>query len=466
MDSKPSNFQIWVNDRNSGRVTPDTLPYLESGNYKIELKKPNWRDTTFILEAVEGEMKSKNIDLLKNPKMYGKIKFRSVPTDADIFLNDSLMEWKTPYLLNKVLPGKYRVGYAAPEHRKNNMLVTVESNSTADAFYKLRDTTKWVDYLTFNSDIPTDVFTCLAIDKDDVKWLGTINMGLICLKGNKYSIYDVSNSGLPGNQIQCIELDKNDNLWIGTNAGLAVFDRTDWTTYNKANAGFSSNIVTAVAFSPFDGNVWIGTWDGITKKNGDKWKTSNFVSGVDPLTVSSIMVEKSNRIWVGTTRYGLFVFDGKFFVDLINWDVTPFTESTYKYSPTQNITDIEMDQSGGVWIGSNFAVCTVKVAPGNRILRLTRNGGISMHLGDEWNGDMFVVAPNTIEDIYIDDRDEKWVSTRNGIVVYSDIGYKRRYTVANSELTHHHITGVSKESDGTYWITTFGGGLNKYKGKR
>ena len=37
------------------------------------------------------------------------------------------------------------------------------------------------------------------------------------------------------------------------------------------------------------------------------------------------------------------------------------------------------------------------------------------------------------------------------------------YTRLNSLISSNQVRGVAKDNDGTIWITTFGGGLNKFK---
>jgi hypothetical protein len=39
LKSFPAGFTIYSNGKNTGRVTPDSLPYIEAGLYDITLKK-------------------------------------------------------------------------------------------------------------------------------------------------------------------------------------------------------------------------------------------------------------------------------------------------------------------------------------------------------------------------------------------------------------------------------------------
>lgn len=39
IDSDPSGTQIWANNKNTGRNTPDSISWIEEGEYLITLKK-------------------------------------------------------------------------------------------------------------------------------------------------------------------------------------------------------------------------------------------------------------------------------------------------------------------------------------------------------------------------------------------------------------------------------------------
>lgn len=47
LDSNPDSALIYVDNKNSGYFTPDTIKWLESGTHTITLKKYLFQDTSF-----------------------------------------------------------------------------------------------------------------------------------------------------------------------------------------------------------------------------------------------------------------------------------------------------------------------------------------------------------------------------------------------------------------------------------
>ena len=81
-DSNPQGFTIFINGRNTGSITPDSLSFLDADNYQITLKKKYYKDSVFTLELLQDERKNLFIDFISNPTMYGKINLFSIPAGA------------------------------------------------------------------------------------------------------------------------------------------------------------------------------------------------------------------------------------------------------------------------------------------------------------------------------------------------------------------------------------------------
>ncbi|KAB2878690.1 hypothetical protein F9K33_12065 [bacterium] len=109
--------------------------------------------------------------------------------------------------------------------------------------------------------VPNQYLLDIAVDDNNVVWIGTNKSGLVRFNGTGWAVYDTANSGLPSNQIQTIAFDKEDHMWIGTDLGVAYYDNTQWVVYNTENSGLSSNNITGIAFDKKN-NVWIATFGG------------------------------------------------------------------------------------------------------------------------------------------------------------------------------------------------------------
>lgn len=467
INTAPLGYQIWLDGKNTGRITPDSIPWIEEKEYQVTLKRFRWRDTSFTMHAYETHPVDTLIDYYKNPAMYGRIDFKSDPTNTKIFFNDSLLGISTPYQLKKVLPGRYKVRYTMENHRDGLLAVDVYSSKTSTAFYKLRDTSLWVDYTIYNSGLPYNALSSIIIDQNNVKWIGTLDKGLIKMVGTTFTQLSVSNSGLPSNKIKSLEIDLENKLWIGTDeGGLVIYDGIDWTIYNRSNSSLPSNTVTAIEFTQNAGSVLIGTSNNVVEKIGDSFTSYKFIDLANVIvSVTDLYQENETTFWVGTSNYGIYRFSGRKFEEFINWEKNPFNTNIQKHAPTRNIVKIKSDLNGNVWVGSNFDFVEYTVQPGNRIVRKTKNGGVSVYNGNSWTGDMFIVAPNEINDLYCDDKNQIWVGTEEGLYVYSTINYKKKFIKDFNELSGGNVTGIAKDKNGIVWITTFDGGLNKYKGE-
>lgn len=82
----------------------------------------------------------------------------------------------------------------------------------------------WVFYNTLNSSIPSNSATYILID-NNIKYVPTIDHGLIMYNGISFSSFSMSNSNLPDNHLYCIAKDTSGVFWMGSyNGGLIKYD--------------------------------------------------------------------------------------------------------------------------------------------------------------------------------------------------------------------------------------------------
>jgi streptogramin lyase len=444
INSIPAGSTIFVNGKNTGRITPDSLPYVEEGSYLITLKKKYFRDTSFIMQAVEHESRSITVNYLLNPLMFGSINFKSVPNNSRIFVNDSSLNVVTPFVLDHLIPGEYKITLKKESYRDGNITATVESNKTFSVFSILQDTSVWVDYQTFNSGIQSNFITAVVLDKDGVKWIGTYDAGLIKYDGISFKNYNTGNSGIPYNSINSIAIDDQDRLWICTNNGLGIFDGTTWKNYNKSNSVLKTNNINVVRFDQ-SGTAWIGTQNNFVQFDGINWRYYNFTSGgIEYLSVTDFVFINSNNIWIATSNAGLIKFDG---------------DNTYRIYSRSNsniltnyISSLGIEQNGNLWLLN-------KSMPAYR-------GGVTLVQEEEFLPYPFGESTFLPRSIFIDNNSKKWIATNEGLLTITGTTEFNLMNGNNSVLTSTNLFQIAKEEDGTVWIATYGGGLIKYKGEK
>jgi streptogramin lyase len=439
INSTPVGFTIFQNGRKTGRITPDSLPFLEAGNYSITLKRKYYKDTSVVVSLAEDEKKQILIDLLTNPSMRGKMFINSQPQGASISINDSLTNKVTPYTVGDLLPGEYSVRLKLLNHRDAELVAVVYSSQTRNYTKALRDTSFWIDFQTTNSGISTNVLTAIAVDHNNIKWIGTQDKGLIRFDEISFTNYDVTNSSIPANNINCISVDNQNRIWIGTNSGIGVFYGS-WTIYNQTNSGLTSNIINSIHFNNTNAAL-IGTDVGLFKFDGANWTHYN-----DPLSrdwIKDFYIENENKIWLGTKGFGIFILE--------NGTFTEISRTEYNY-PTYTISSTSADQSGNIWF------CFLTDSSGR--------AGVSF-----WNATNFSnyfpgTYLNSFRHIFIDDENNKWISTSEGFLLFNSQNLQSVFTAQNSLISSNLTISSVKDLNGNIWVTTQNGGLNKYKPPR
>ena len=214
ISSDPSGAVIFQNGRNIGRLTPDSLTFLNPDVYEITLKLQYFKDTSLTVQLEEGARTELDVDYLSNPSMYGNLILFTVPAGASIFLNDSSLNRVTPDTIYGVLPGLYKAKFKLNNHRDSEINALVESSITRNFSVALRDTSVWVDFQTSNSDIQSNLLTSIAVDLNGIKWIGSSDIGLIKFDENNFTNFNSSNSGIPSNQINCLSVSNSNDIWI------------------------------------------------------------------------------------------------------------------------------------------------------------------------------------------------------------------------------------------------------------
>lgn len=440
VQSVPEGFTIFLNGRNTGRKTPDSLIFLDYETYQVTLKKQYFRDTSITVNIARGIPVDTSIDFLSNPLMYGSLNINSKPSGTDVYLNDSSTGLTTPTTINSLIPGLYSIKMKKTGFRDANLYnISVESNTLRTVYSELEDTSTWVNYQTSNSNIPTNVLSSIVIDASGSKWIGTYEYGLLKFDGNYFTQFSTENSPLPNDYIICLAVDQANKLWIGTDNGLAVLSNNNWTVYTKENSGLPINSIKSLA-AENSNLMWIGTSVGLVKYDGN-WQV--YIIGPNITNwMNTISIDQAHTKWlgIGDTSLGVMSFDGTNF--------TNYPMENYGYQ-TKNVMCSAVSPSGQIWFACN---------PFRGV-----SGGLSYFDGNNFNN--ISLSPFLlVNNIYINNSDKKWISTNEGIYKITGTSGITLFNRTNSQLTSNDIRGTAADNEGTLWIATGTGGLVKFKG--
>ena len=441
VQSVPAGAMIYLNDRNTGQTTPDTLIYLNAGKYNVKLKIPYFRDSVIVTDLGENESKNVMIDFMSNPTMLGSIFALSEPQGAQISLNDSSLNKTTPYKILGVKPGLYRVKFSLSNYRESVSVIEVVSNNLQTVSIKLRDTLQWIDYQKYNSSIPSNFLTTIISDKNGVKWIGSSDKGLIRFDEKDFSNFNKENSPIPSDNIISLAVDNANKKWIGTPEGLAVFDNSDWKIFTTSNSSLPNNRINSITID--NNNIkWLGTPSGIVKFDDVSWKLyDTIIAGKEIVLVNDIVFGNNNDIWFTSVNTGVGLFIEPFFIKFY-YDSTSclFSNKTDKAA---------WSSDGEFWLLAN------KQVNSNCGVNIIKNlGCFSLPIGTE---------NNLLEDILIDKKNTKWICSREGLYKVNGQSVVSIYNQTNSQISSSHTKSIIEDSNGVFWITTQSNGLNKFK---
>lgn len=269
----------------------------------------------------------------------------------------------------------------------------------------------------------------LLIDKTNVLWVGNFVGGLNKTDLERKDItlinYNLTDDlSLSDPSVNCI-LKEHKFIWVGTENGL---NRIDITPKGKPKAPYKKYLFdqhlqdvkkdgkVRSIFKDKDGDYWIGQGNSVTHMRIVNNEPKFTKTELNLPEVFSILQDREGYLWFGSFTKGLMKWKKKKHKTKDQFD---FEEAIYYHSDLNNptsisddlISSIYEDKKGNLWIG-------------------TLQGGVNLRVTDE-----------------ISEKD-------------SFISFQHDPSNANS-LSHNSVFSIHQDQNGTYWLGTFGGGLNK-----
>ena len=316
-----------------------------------------------------------------------------------------------------------------------------------------------------------NTITAIADDGNKV-WIGTA-AGLYARSKSTGAIiltYNIDNV-LPSSFVNDVLVDPFGNLWVATVRGLAKFDGTVWTIYDRST-GLKYNNVKYLTVDQ-SGSIWLA-YSGtryFSKLNAD----STFTDYTIPSTsIRDIHAGPNGNIWIGTYGAGAYKFDG-----------TNFTQ--YKKMGSSNrVYDIITDAKGNLWFAGYSGLAkydfstwsfytTDQGLAANGCMALTTDINGDIWIGHYANGvtqftpsDSTAIVYNASDGleqqytkaITIDSDAKLWVGTRYGLYTYDGTDWKT-FMVGNS-ISNNQVYDVAVAQDSAIWVGTEYG-LSKLK---
>ena len=296
--------------------------------------------------------------------------------------------------------------------------------------------------------------------------------------------------------INTIKADKNHTIYIGTNGGALLVKTPSQKNCSQIPLKTGSTISTAYSVSAIDfdndgrivvfvsdvglfyyqpetqklialstekkditalvvdrqGDIWVGSESGIYKYHpgNGKWTRGTQNSYLLMNQVSSLLLDKNNKLWVGLPGKGLVVLNTKD-------DTSVLLQSGHTNSSltSQSVSSIFQDREGRKWIATLNGGINI-VQPRHSKFKTVANNPF----------DSNSLTSNFASTFYEDAQKNLWIGTEsNGFSVWkrqTNHFENFNYQTNRNSLSNNWVTSIKQDYLGNMWIATFGGGINKF----
>ncbi len=161
-----------------------------------------------------------------------------------------------------------------------------------------------------------DSVTAILRDNQGQYWFGTWGQGLVRFNPNtkQYQRFHQGQGSINHDIILAMTLDHQGNIWIGTNDGLTRYDAHSQSFVNfkhdeKDLASLTSGYVTSI-YQDSLGDIWVATSSGLNKWLGAERGFSHYTeaNGLPNDVIYCIAEDSDKRLWLSTNR-GLSAFN-------------------------------------------------------------------------------------------------------------------------------------------------------------
>jgi ligand-binding sensor domain-containing protein len=271
--------------------------------------------------------------------------------------------------------------------------------------------------------------------------------------------------GLPSNNCYFTLQDSKGYIWVATDAGVSRFNGTSFKNFS-VDDGLPDNQVLQLKEDRI-GRIWFLSLNGklsyfynglvFNEGNSNLLKLLKFND-----IIVSFFEDSKGRIWFGSNKNRLYVWDGKYLIKYVSKDHNKQFIQTFIHEDNSGAIWAISQQATMVFKGSKFFSAPTQIAalsgktianlPGNRLVYLDRNG-LAMQANNQ-KIERFKVPDTFLSETqgYMWATDEDlWLSTNQGIYQLNRKGKVRQY------LNGIPSSQVIKDRNNNMWFTTNNG---------
>ena len=307
-----------------------------------------------------------------------------------------------------------------------------------------------------NSINSNQVFS-VCFDKNGFLWVGTSNgLNRMDLKTNTFTSYliDTKNPSAHENSssksIYSIYESKNGAFWVGNLGGLVKFNRADGSyryfphKYDVFRYGWGN--ISAMSEDK-DGNLWLATPAELMRFDTNKETYTSFTH--DPFnsktisfnSVSSVYVDNTDMMWVGTTGMGIDYYDPK----ANRFNLLNIVPQELSRTGSFSVRSVLEDSAGDMWVGAEVLYKWERKT--GKIISFEKSSNEPTAFG------------NTIVFSMIECNNGKiWAATTEGLLRYNPKTREQKLYMYDekqkSGIPQKEVYTVFQDMDSAIWIAT------------
>jgi ligand-binding sensor domain-containing protein len=238
--------------------------------------------------------------------------------------------------------------------------------------------------------------------------------------------------GLGDVSVYSIIQDREGTIWAGTYGnGIYKYSNSAWTNLTTSNSPILDDYILCLKEDPA-GNIWIGSFDGITKFDGNAWSSV--------YTSAPVLCAEYYHADHGM-YFGLY---GGGFLDYID---NQFESWIFNDTSMNRINTLCADSRGYLWFGTK-----------NGIKRMDSDYSLSTFRVRDG------LINNFIQNIYEDSRGRLWIGTQGGTVMQWFENDEFHDAPFMNGFDENYIYAISEDLFGNLWFGAISSGVLKYNG--
>jgi ligand-binding sensor domain-containing protein len=232
---------------------------------------------------------------------------------------------------------------------------------------------------------------------------------------------------LPSNWIYDVLQTRDGYIWIATHNGVARFDGTKFTIFNRANTPQMPANDTRVLYETSDGSLWIGTVGGLVEYRPGRPGTFHEIEAYRGNSIHAIWEDRTDKLWLGTREE--------------TWSRAPGHEFKVEKHAPIHVKAICEDRKGALWLGSDSGV-------------YKSEGTGFQQIANDWlpapSGASGGIPAAGVNVLLADDNGGVWAGTNQGLLYIKDGQISDR----GSEVGRQQIYDMLQTSNGELYVAT------------